>query len=471
MIEQNAADSAPPFWHRALIYVTIALMPLSANIEKLIGAKRPFSVDPLLFLLPILSVVLALNLFRKRPWVRFTTPPLTVVLWVGIAWLSVLWSEGFPSRETLSTWLRGLFNPVFFGLAAVWVFSNLSADAREYRRLALILCGSFAVCVLLALMQYVGPQGLPFDPDNPTKDLMGVTDIRLGGWYDYRAVFGAQAAMLIPVGVAFAVSEKDAALRVGAAAFSVLALCVTLAAGGFLGACAGALAIGAALLARRRYWPGIFVVLALLVTVAVVLPRLPRHNLQVLHRGMTLYADNESGERKPTARLRRYQASMSLLAAPTDPQNEHSSPKGLLGVGVGRYQKEVNAFYREPYPKPGRRTDDEIAYDMESDERYTFGFLETAAVETGVVGLAIVLLLFATWIFGAQGAYFRLSAPPSELDARATLALASLGAGVGALVVSVFASPILRGVGGTFAFFLALAFCCARWSDAESPKE
>lgn len=455
----------PPAWRRFLAYLTVALMPLSANVEKIVGSKSRFFLSPLDFLLPVLALLMVLDLVKKRAWARFSVPPLPVILWVSVCWLSVLWMDGFPAREALQTWLRGLVNPVFFGLAAVWVFQNLSADAREYRKLTLILCASFGVCVLVALKQYVGPHGLPFDPDNPKMDLQGVTNVRLGGWYDFRGILGAHAALLVPVAVAIAVAEKDAALRAGAAALALVGLCVTLAAGGFVGACVGIVAVAAALMAGKFAWRGALVLALLAVVLGLVLPKLPRENLKVIQRGLALYADDEKGERKPTARLRRYQSSLAVLSAPRNPQNEASSPKGLLGSGLGRYQKEVNAFYRDPYPKPGRRTDDEAAFDMESDEPMTFGFFETVTVETGVLGLTVVLALFATWIAAAQGAFARLSAKSADLDARATLALASLGAGAGGLAVSVFANPVIRGVGGTFAFFIAVAYCCWKWSE------
>jgi hypothetical protein len=348
------------------------------------------------------------------------------------------------------------------------VFQNVSGSAQEYRRLLLVLSGSFAVCTLLALRQYVGPQGLPFDPANPDQNLGGATNVRLGGWYAFRGIFGAHAAMLIPAAVAIAACERDAAIRATAGAFAAVCFCVTLSAGGMLGALAGTLAVAGSLFAARHGLKAVLVLLAMVAVLLVVLPKLPRQNLAHLHRGTALYADNETGARLPTARLRRYQASHSLLAAPLDSQNEASSPKGLLGVGLNRYQKEINAFYRDPYPKPGRRTDDEAAYDMESDEPFTFGFLETATVETGVVGLLALLTLFGTWIAAAQGAFARVALKRgilADIDTRAMLALASLGAGVGALICSVFANPVIRGVGGTFAFFIALAYCAQKWAD------
>ncbi|MCY3021664.1 MAG: hypothetical protein NTW87_21840 [Planctomycetota bacterium] len=474
-------DSSPvPAWRRYLAYATVALMPMSVDVQRLLKVvdvprllkvKGPVYFSPLDFLLPILFLLMLADLVAKRPWARFRSPPVAVVLWAGLAVLSCVWSEGFPALESLKTCARGALNPMLFGVAAVWVFQNLPADAAEYRRVALVLGASFSVCVLIALKQYVGPPGLPYDPTNPTQDLGGVTNVRLGGWYDFRGVLGAQVALLAPAAAAFALLDKDAAVRWAAGGAAAVALCVTVAAGGFAGASLGVLAVATAYAFARSRLTGLTAVAILLAVVAVVLPRLPRHNDEVLFRGFAFFAD-DAGARKPTARLRRAQAELSLLAAPSDPRNEESRPNWVLGVGAGRYQKQINGFYYDPvYSKPGRPTDDEAAYDMEADERFTFGFLETVVVELGLPGLVAVLFLFGAWILSAHGAFVRLSANAQSTATPAggtepMLALAAFGSGCGALVVSVFANPVIRGVGGSFAFFFALALCAKCWSDA-----
>ena len=454
-----------PAWRRCLAYVAVATMPLSVNVERFLpSVKGPLYFSPLDFLLPILAMLMLADLLAKRPWARFRCPPLAAILWAGLAVASCLWSEGFPGAEALKTCARGALNPVFFGVVAAWVFQNIAADVAECRRLAVVLGGSFAVCALLALKQYAGPVGLPYDPFEPARDLQGVSNIRLGGWYDFRGVFGAQAALLVPAAAAFALLDPDAAVRWAAGTLAVLALCVTLAAGGFIGACAGVAAVAVAFAVSRNWLTGLTALMILLAVVAVVLPRLPRQNTAVLSRGLAFFADDQ-GETKPTARLRRYQAALDLLAAPSNPQDEKSTPYWVTGVGAGQYQKKINQFYQPAYPKPGRRTDDEAAYDMEADERFTFGFLETVAVELGVPGLLAVLFLFGTWILAAHGAFVKLSSSGPAANTAALLALAAFGAGCGALVVSVLANPVIRGVGGSFAFFFAVALCAQHWAN------
>lgn len=474
-------EALPPARRRYLAYATVALMPLSWKYSP---AKDSPYLSPLDFLLPILAALLIVDLLMRRSWARFRRPPVPGLLWAGLAALSLLWFEGFCGSEAINrleaikTWAHGALNPFLFGLAAVWVFQNLARDAAEYRRLALILLASFGVCVLIALKQYAGPVGLPYDPSNPDQNLLGVSTYRLAGWYDFRGVFGAQAALLAPAATAFALLDKDTAVRWAAGAMALLTLCVTLAAGGFIAACAGIIAVAAACVLARSWLKGLAVLIALLVLVALVLPRLPRQNTAVLFRGMAFFAEDK-GEKdaevkmKPTAVLRRHQAALDLLAAPSNPQDGKSAPNWLKGVGPGRFQKSIGRFYQPPYPKPGRLTDDETTFDMEADEKFSFSLLETVAVELGVPGLLAVLFLLASWIAAAQGSFARLASPspaPSPAAQRqketgAALALAALGAGCGALVVSLFLNPAIRGVGGSFAFFFALALCTKQWAD------
>jgi hypothetical protein len=458
-------QSSLPVWRRYLAYLSVALMPLSIDIQK-VGDKEPSYRSPLDFLLPILALLLLLDIVQRRAWVRFKIPPISSLVWAGLAALSYLWIDVQESenKAAMKSWIVATLNPVFFAVVAVWVFQNIADDLREYRRLLLVLGASFGLCVLMALKQYFGSVGIPFDPANPTQDLGGTTDMRLGGWYDFRYMFGAHAAMIVPAATAFALIEKNSLIRWLAAAIAALTLCVTLAAGGFVAACAGVVAVGAFYAVSQRWLTGLTVIAALACLLIVVLPRLPRKNDAVITRGLALFAGEE--EKKPTARLRRYQASMDLLSSPS--KGEGSAPLWVKGVGAGRYQGQVNRFYQPPYNKPGRRTDDEAAYDMEADERFSFGQLETVTVELGIAGLLAVLFLYGTWIFSAQAAFSLLSPKDVEDDPKAVLALSAFGAGVGALVLSVFSNPLIRGVGGTFALFMAIAFVVYQSSRQKS---
>jgi len=459
---------APPAWRRYFTYLVVALMPVSANIERLLGQKKPFYASPLDVLLPLLALILGVELLLKKPTIKHAWPPLPTLLWGGLAALSMLWIDQFPGAGTLQPALKDVAGVLLFGVVGVWAFTNVMESPAEARRLVLILGASFSVCLLLALKHYVGPVGIPFDPEKPLQDLGGTTNMRLAGWYDFRAVFGAHVALLVPAAAVLAVWDRDTAVRAGAALFGIVALCVTLAGGGFVAACAGVVAVAAACMAVRKWGAATAILAVLLVVVLAAVPKLPRKNAEVLWRSLTLYADNPDEKKLPTARLRRYQAAMDLLHAPSDPRKPDGTRYWLRGVGIGRYQKHINAYYQNPYVKPGGRTDDEAAFDMEADERFTFGFLETTAVELGLPGLLIVLFVFGGWTLTGYGAFtaFALARPQDEgAQLRAMLALAAFAAGTGALVVSIFASPMIPGVKGSFAFFMALAYVAGGWAQ------
>ncbi|MEI6233964.1 MAG: hypothetical protein WCT04_12985 [Planctomycetota bacterium] len=449
-------SSIPPAWRVWLSYVTVALMPLSINYERIFGPrKRPLYLSPLDFLLPILALFMVLDLIQRKPWARFKFPQVATILWSALAIFSYAWMKG--GDEKLMDWVFAAGNPTFVVLLGVWVFSNLSDSAAEFRKLAMILSGSFAVCVLIAFYQYIGPVGKPFDPKHKEMALEGVTNMRLGGWYDNRMLFGAQAAMIVPVFAAFAALDKDPLIKALAGAFTALALCVTMAAGGFLGAVAGILAVAAACILMKKCWTGAALIVAVALFTAVVLPRLPekRNNIGTLGRGVALWAKVGDDKKIATPRLRRYQATLSYLASHRDPMNEKSMPNWILGAGAGRYNAEVNNYFDDAYyPRTNGRGDEEALFDIDANERDGFGLVEKTGLELGAFGLTVLALFFAGWIFGAAGALAR--GESSELQ---VIALAALGAGVGAMFVSLFAFPSQRGAGsgGTFAFFCALA--------------
>ena len=456
--------AGPPAWRLYLIRATVFLMPLSVNLERLSGPlKRPWYLSPFDLLLPLLVVLLVVDLLQRRAWVRFKCPPLPTLLWAALALVSCLWIADFPHGATWGDWVRGAANPLLVVLLPVWVFLNVSRDPAEYRRLALLLGASFLLCVAWAVVQFAGPQGLPFDPATPTQDLHGASNLRVAGWYDFRALFGAQVALLVPAAAAFALLDPNRLVRMAAGALCVAALCVTLASGGLLAACAGVVAVVAACAVQRGYWIRALLALAVAtVVLGIILPHLPRRNPTAVLRGLSAYADVQD-KKKPTAHLRRYQAALDLLAAPSDPRNAASTPNWVRGVGAGRYQERIGEFYQPPYDKPSARTDAEAQADMETHERFTFSLIETIAVELGLPGLLVVLFFFGVWCVAALSA-FSLNAVRPMQD---VLALAAWGAGCGAGVLSVFGNPVLRGAGpgGTFAFFFALALVCWRWRE------
>ncbi len=466
--------SSLPAWRRWLAYITVATMAINWNVEKLLHFKDKHYLSPLM---PLLLILVPLTIYdaitrgRRADPKSFSFPPLPSLIWAALAMISCLWIAKFPGGETGKAWLRGAQASVVFGLLAVWVFQNIARSPAEFRKLALIVGVSAAVCLLIALRQYVGPIGLPYDPRHKDQDLLGASNIRLGGWYDFRGTLGALTAMIAPAAAAYAILDRDSAVRSISFCVAGLSLLVTLFAGGFIGATAGIVAVIGALVAVRSWRAALMALVFLLFIISVMLPRLPRNNPQAITEGVALYVNDPATEadaaKVPSARLRRYQAVTDLLTARTDPMDLNSKPNWHKGVGCGQYQSKVNGFYQAPYDKPGSTTDDEAAFGIYVDEPTTFGLFETVAVELGVPGLIVVLLLFACWITSAAGAFSRLFVNATR--EAATLALAAMGAGVGALVLSVFGNPASQGPGGVFAFFFAVALCSQRWSATPAP--
>src|ERR1043166_6352867 len=118
MTTTHAEPFDSPVWRVWLARATVALMPLSINIEHIIleryfgPQKRPLYVSPLDILLPLLVLLLIIDLVKDRARLRCKLPPLPALLWLGLAAVSCLWIESFPKNGTLGEWGFGVLNPM-----------------------------------------------------------------------------------------------------------------------------------------------------------------------------------------------------------------------------------------------------------------------------------------------------------------------------------------------------------------------
>ncbi|MCK6471046.1 MAG: hypothetical protein L6R28_04805 [Planctomycetes bacterium] len=469
-----------------LLLATVALMSLSANVgplmrdllpdslkgmlpgflKKIAETGKPLYLSPFDVLLPLMVLCLLYELVKCR--VRLRSVPVPNLVLAAIAVASILWA----TPRDLGVWYRSAwFSTVLLAFLGVWVFRALVPGVQAYRRLALLLGAALALCFLYALYQYVQPRGRPLAPGEDDLALAGgVTDVRLGGWYAYRGHLAAQVAMLVPACAAFVALDRDPAVRFAALSLGTLALCVCLSGGGYLGASVGVLAVAGALGASNvegRWRRAGLAVAALLFVTTVLLPRLPRDNPQVLWRSVTLYVPVDAPEGTypddvTTDRLRRHQAVLNRL---------RQDGTWMRGVGAGNFQGAISAdYYKRPYEKPSVRTDYEAMWGTQGDEPMAFGLWETTALELGAWGMVALAWVFLAWAAAALAAFVR--AGPNE-HVRRTLALASLGAAAGALVFSLYGTPLARGIGGTFAFFMGLALylntCPSEAHSEENP--
>jgi hypothetical protein len=465
-----------------LVYALVALMPLSFKLGPLSGTKSARYVSPLDLLAPLAFLLILWAWLKSRRKLTgltdsasadFQLPPLAA--WLPALWAisSALWTDGLAA-EWKSWALRAFFSYVFIPLIIVGVFLNLpkwtlvSASSHNvadfWRRCTLVLGASVGVCFLIALFQYAGPPGRPLASGEALSAAGGTSAVQLAGWYAFRGIFGAQAAMMIPAFAAFALLDRDPVVRTFAGCLAVLGLIVTLSGGALLAAYAGVLAaICLCLTIPGKRIPA-FSCFAVLLLISFLLPNLPRDNATVLSRSLALFSDqganlNDLGSNqkrlaeseKPTARTRRAQAVRNVL--------EQNNP--LLGVGAGQLQTSLGSgtvYHETSYPKPALNTDDEYAFDLEADEPASFPLIQTIAGELGLIGLLLFLSLPLYLLLLAAG----LAVPsPSNRNLKnvpefLAPAAAALGALIGMLVVCFFHDPWVRGCGGTFAFFAAM---------------
>jgi hypothetical protein len=451
-----------PAWRFWLVVLTVVSMPLCFNVGYyLLAGRKPLFVSPLDVLIGPLVLLLLWDIRQGR--VRALDLPWPNLVWAGLALASLAWAAGVSRGE----WARSaVFQTTLVVFCAVWVFRHAVADVESHRRLALALGAVLGLCLLSALYQYLQPPGQPL-PSGETDRYFGggVTDVRVGGWYALRGQLAGQIAMFVPAAVAFAALDREPFVRGVAAVLAVLGVAVCLYGGGVVAAGAGVVAVAALLLVApegapageragnagetARGWSlrrkGALVLAALLFVCVVLVPRLPRDNLRAIWSTLSPWIETEDGKTVvPSARLRRWQAAWNCLG--------HDAA-WKTGVGAGGYQRAVNAFFDpRAYRRPSANTDEEEAFDREAHEPLTFGQLETTAVELGLPGVLAWACVLLVWALAAAAAFCRAEHPTAR-----SLALAAFGAAVGAGVFCFFGSPLVRGVGGTFAFFMGLA--------------
>jgi len=458
MSDALSNESEAPAWRCWL--VAIALLPISVNIGPYVMPKgKELNLAPLDLLITPLMLLVLWDLLKRRE--RSLLPPLPNAAWAAMAMASFLWAAGFGKVE----WARSAIGQtVLVGLCAVWAFRSLIPQASAYRRLTLLLGGLLSLCFLYAVYQYIQPRGLPL-PSLETGRFHGggVTDVRVGGWFDLRTELAAHVAMFVPAAAAFVALERDAMVRVFAAALGLIALCVCLYGGGVLAAGAGVLVVAGALWILPRNpegspharWWALWLVVGLLFIAVVLLPRLPRNNDQVLVQTLSPWVKDSNGKEVASARLRRSQAAALLLA---------HDQKWRAGVGSGGYRLHIKSYYNDggAYPTPGASRDEEAEFDRDTHEPGSFSLVETTAVELGLPGLVFLAWVLCAWIAAAAWSFARSVDPTVRM-----LALAALGTGVGAAVFSLFGNPLVRGVGCAWAFFMGLALALPHWVSAK----
>jgi hypothetical protein len=403
------------------------------------------------FLIPIALFVWLVSSLRRGslrlPPLGF---PLLAAAWLGLSLLKFL--KGGEDIVVRSRGIVDVFQFVEYFIIAYLLFANCLTHP-EARRWALRLLGmAVIVSLVAAAAQYFSSA--------PALKVRGA-------WYEDRNTFGAFLAMTLPLLFGVSVFSKSSTLRIWTAVLIAACLCVCLSGGAYL-----AVGVGLLTVAALKRPVKLFMTAAILLALSLyLLPRLPRSNSEVLLDSVALYATDDRfhtfGEDVPKIqeRVEAKQRALAGKIASEDPvgftdlptEEDHSwkwrqrykewqaglnmmSRSPLFGVGIGAYQKNVNNFYGSTPKYPVNL--------MEPNTQSLYMIWGASA------GVPFLIILFGMLMRAATSARRCLREMKSRFDRGVAAGL--LGSLASLLVVAVFADPMVRGLGMTFAFLLGL---------------
>jgi O-antigen ligase len=386
---------------------------------------------------------------------RMRLPPLGLPL-LGVFWLGLSLLPFLKNPEGITVARRGIVDVCQFAeyfLVSYLLFAECLQHPKARRWAFRLLALSVLLSVILAAGQYFS----------------GVRSLKVrGAWFDDRNTFGVFLALTLPLLYGTALFAKCRIRRTAIVTLAVAALCVCLSGGAWLAISVGLLTVASLKGPSKMVSTG-----ALLILLAVfLLPRLPRVNSDVLLDSVALYSSedrfhtfNEDVD-KVRERLAEKQKALAgkigegeaLDFADLPTEQDHSwkwrrrytewqaalnmaAREPLFGVGVGSYQKNINRFY-EPMPK----------YPVNLMEPNTQNMYLVWGASAGV---PLLLILFGMADRAARLAARLFHETENRFDRG--MAAGLLGSLAAFAVVGVFADPLVRGTGITFALLLGLA--------------
>jgi len=346
-----------------------------------------------------------------------------------VLWLPGVWKSGFRRL------FRGdlAFPILLIGLAAL----SLIPTTNRLRTVAEIV--QWAEYVIVAYLLFRSGLEMPavrpwmvrlFAAASALVIGLGVAHYTMAGLDDFKVrstfgnanVLGGFLALSLPVLFGLMLDASCWKWRIGLLLAILAGFAVVLSGGAFL-----ALIAALAVMAAARGWKAFAAyALALLAVVFLLMPLLPRDNLEGLWQSVRLFDDDGV----VTRRYAEWQAAMEMI-------REHP----LAGVGAGCYQDRIGAFYGM-IPVVG-------GVPSPPDSQNLFLVL---GASIGLPGLAAFggLILLAL----AQAARRAVRAAPA---AKNGLALGVFGSLLAFLVASLWSPLLVRGIGVPLAFVLALA--------------
>jgi putative inorganic carbon (HCO3(-)) transporter len=292
-------------------------------------------------------------------------------------------------------------------IAAYLLFITALSEPKGFRKLLNVFLGVASVVVLIGFAQYWMPSVEPF---------------KVRSTFLNSNVFGGFLSLALPLMFGLFLGETDWRRRAWLLVVILAGATAVLSGGSFLG-----LALAFGCVALGRGWKPFLAYAVLLFLLAfLVLPHLPRGNLEVQKESVELFnADGDMGRRYPE-----WQAAVEMI-------REHP----LLGVGSGCYQEKIGTFYGTIPIVPGSAA--------QADTQNLYLVL---AASIGLPGLVAFLGL----LLGAGAAAARKAVLAA--DTRSNGLFLGVAGSVAAFAVNSIWSPLLvRGIGIPLVFILALA--------------
>ena len=303
---------------------------------------------------------------------------------------------------------KDIFQFVEYFVAALLAFS-ICRDAALRRTAASVFLVVATVIVVIAQAQYWMPAVEAFD---------------VRGTFGNCNVLGGYLSLVLPVMFGLVLFDRHLGRRLWLAAAILLGSTVVLSGGTVL-----ALVVVFIVMAAVRGRRALYIVLpAVLLWLLVLLPALPRDNLDILYRSIACFTDDGT----LNARYPEWQA--AAVMALENP---------WLGVGIGNYQANVGIYFGMiPNAPVAARPDTQNLFLVLASSMGIPGMLAFA-------GMLIVFIRRAAYGFAAPGDPFERG-----------LALGLAGA-LPAFAINAVWSPLLvRGIGIPLAFVMALATSC-----------
>lgn len=398
-----------------ILFLILACAPTQYSFN--VGNAHLSIVDPLIWLGGLLICISAgiRILLSKTPGTSFMerlASFLKEVLPLPENILFVLLiSLSFFKAESMTDSAKEIFQVVEYVIVAFVIFSKIRFSDKTLSRTAVLFLSLVSIVVLTAVFQYFNSS-------------VGVMDVK--GTFGNRNTYGGFLAVTLPMILSIVLQIRDWRMKIwGLVVLSTAGITV------LSGAAAVGLLFAGSLICvftSRR----VFLIWASIIAIAgiLVLPALPRNNMEVLKQSIGLFDDN--GQVKP--RYTEWQASLQMW-----------SEQPLLGVGLGNYQSQIGMNYGFLPVKEGPKEHD-----------HNNLFLVFAST-TGILGLIGLLTMLLFWFQRTVSAFFSCKSGLNSVCAshQQVLALGAMGAIAAFCITSIWTALLVRGVFLLFVIIVA----------------